>query len=198
MIRRMTRWNPSFAWSDAQAMAYLAARWDQAGARRPRVVGRIRRMEGGFGFLTDCAANRENGRLLLAPAENTRVHEGVFIPPQELQRLPPKPDDVSTPLPLLSSRHWPGAKTGTIRWPAASALVRWNCCDAYRPNGACIGWRVIPPHAHRVGPPSHRSANCRMTPARHAMRWIRCKRNWQSQNHRKPRWQQNLRWRGSN
>ena len=41
-------WNPSFAWSDAQAMAYLAARWDQAGARAPRVVGRIRRMEGGF------------------------------------------------------------------------------------------------------------------------------------------------------
>lgn len=67
-------WNPSFAWSDAQAMAYLAARWDQAGARAPRVVGRIRRMEGGFGFLTDLH-QPDNGRRLLAPAENTRVHE---------------------------------------------------------------------------------------------------------------------------
>ena len=86
-------WNPSFAWSDAQAMAYLAARWDQAGARAPRVVGRIRRMEGGFGFLTDLH-QPDNGRRLLAPAEITSVHEVVFIPPQELQRLPPKPDDV--------------------------------------------------------------------------------------------------------
>jgi len=83
---------PSFTWSDAQAMAYMAASWDQAGARELRVVGRISRTEGGFGFLKDLH-HPENGRRLLAPAENTRVHEGVFISPQELQRLPPKNDD---------------------------------------------------------------------------------------------------------
>lgn len=81
---------PSFNWTEAQIMAFLAEAWDQAGAREVRVIGRIRRTDAGHGFLEDLH-HPKSGMRLLAPTPTTRVQYGVFVPPQELQRLSKSP-----------------------------------------------------------------------------------------------------------
>lgn len=85
--------SPSFAWPEAQVMAFLGAQWDQAGMRELCVIGRVNRIEGGYGFLRDLH-HPKSGRRLPAPSQNSRVHEGIFIPPQELQRLLTRSGDV--------------------------------------------------------------------------------------------------------
>ena len=78
---------PALDWSDSDLLIYLAGAWSQDNYKNIVVIGRIRASaNSNYGFLVDL--HHANTGLKLADLTNVaRVHEGIFIPPDELDRF---------------------------------------------------------------------------------------------------------------
>ena len=78
---------PAFSWSDADLMRFLAAAWGQELPSNIQVIGRLSQTEGtSFGFLKDLH-HPVTGIGLPAPTSNSKVLQGIFVPPGEFQRV---------------------------------------------------------------------------------------------------------------
>lgn len=78
---------PRLEWTDSQLLKYLADAWGMPDPNHIRVIGRLRPAEvGGFGFLEDLHDATTGVRLpSLAPI--SRVQNGVFVTPPDLEAI---------------------------------------------------------------------------------------------------------------
>jgi energy-coupling factor transporter ATP-binding protein EcfA2 len=78
---------PSLDWTDAELLKYLAEMWGMADPNHIRVMGRLRVAEsGGFGFLEDLC-DAVSGVRLPSLSHISRVHQGVFVAPPDMDSL---------------------------------------------------------------------------------------------------------------
>lgn len=78
---------PGFDWTDAELLQYLAEAWGMADPNHLRVLGRLRVADaGGFGFLEDLC-DAATGVRLPSLSHISRVNQGVFVAPRDLEAL---------------------------------------------------------------------------------------------------------------